>query len=204
MDALLLVDLQNDFMPGGSLAVPDGDATVPIANELAARFDLVIATQDWHPLNHGSFDTAHPGKLVGEMSTLGGLDQVVWPVHCVQETTGAALHADLDRSLVSEVIAKGTDPSIDSYSGFFDNGHRRATGLEDLLRSRGVDRVYVMGLATDYCVKYTALDARRLGFETVLVIDGCRGVDLHPGDVDRAVAEMIGEGVAVASSDELE
>jgi len=204
MDALILVDLQNDFMPGGALAVADGDATVPVANALAARFDTVIATRDWHPRNHGSFVTAHPGKSVGDLATLGGLDQVVWPVHCVEDTFGSAFHEDLDQSRFSEVVSKGTDSDMDSYSGFFDNGHRKATGLEDLLRQRGVTRVYVLGLATDYCVKYTALDASRLGFETVLVEDGCRGVDLKPGDVDRAIEEMRDAGVTIVLSAEVE
>ena len=203
MDALIIVDLQNDFMPGGALAVADGDATVPIANALTARFDTVVATRDWHPANHGSFITAHPDRSIGDLTTLGGLDQVIWPIHCVQDTTGAALHQDLDLTQIDEVVYKGTDPDIDSYSGFFDNDHRRATSLETYLRSREVDRVYIMGLATDYCVKYTALDALSLEFETCLVEDGCRGVELQPGDTARAIEEMRSAGVQVVRSADL-
>ncbi len=203
MDGLILVDLQNDFMPSGALAVADGDATVPVANALAGRFETVVATRDWHPTNHGSFVTAHPHLAVGDLTTLGGLEQVVWPVHCVQETHGTAFHDGLDMTQVDEIVSKGTDPDIDSYSAFFDNGHRRATGLETYLRNRGVDRVYVLGLATDYCVKYTALDAQRLGFETWVVEDGCRGVELKPGDADAAIHEMRDAGVRMVRSGEL-
>ena len=204
MDGLILVDMQNDFMPGGALAVADGDATVAVANRLAPRFETVIATQDWHPADHGSFVTAHPSRNVGDLTTLGGLDQVVWPVHCVQGTAGAELHAGLDRRLIDEIVTKGTDTEIDSYSGFFDNGRRKATGLEEVLRQRGVNRVYLMGLATDYCVKHTALDARRLGFDTILVEDGCRAVNLAPGDGERAIQEMRDAGVKVVRSEEIE
>jgi nicotinamidase/pyrazinamidase len=203
VDALILVDLQNDFMPGGALAVTDGDATVAVANVLASRFDTVVATRDWHPTDHGSFVTAHPDLSVGDLTTLGGLDQVVWPVHCVQDTPGAAFHQDLDLTRIDEITYKGSDPNIDSYSGFFDNEQRCATGLEAYLRSKNIDRVYVMGLATDYCVKFTALDARRLGFETFLVEDGCRGVELHPGDVANAIEEMRQAGVQIVQSGDL-
>ncbi len=203
MDGLILVDLQNDFMPGGALPVAGGDAVVPVANALAPLFDTVVATRDWHPANHGSFVTAHPDLAVGELTTLAGLEQVVWPVHCVQETHGAAFDDALDMARVDEIVSKGTDPGIDSYSAFFDNGHRRATGLEDYLRKRGVDRIYVLGLATDYCVKYTALDARRLGFETWVVEDGCRGVELTPGDVDASIKEMRDAEVYMIRSEQL-
>jgi len=203
MDGLILVDLQNDFMPGGALAVADGDAAVPVANALAPRFDTVVATRDWHPANHGSFITAHPGLSVGDQTTLGGLEQIVWPVHCVQETHGAAFHDGLDMTQVDEIISKATDPDIDSYSAFFDNGHRRATGLETYLRGRGVGRIYILGLATDYCVKYSALDALQLAFETWVVEDGCRGVELDPGDTDAAIREMCDAGVRMVRSGEL-
>ena len=203
MDALVLVDIQNDFCPGGALAVAEGDQVVPVANRLARRFDLVVATQDWHPSEHKSFAVNHPGKRPGEVIELGGLEQVLWPAHCVQGTPGAELRADLERGAIERVFTKGTDPEIDSYSGFFDNGHRKATGLADYLRQRGVDRVVVMGLATDYCVKYTALDAAAEGFAVTLVEDGCRGVDLSPGDSAAAVAEMREAGVELTVSDEL-
>ena len=198
--ALILVDLQNDFVPGGALAVPEGDRVVPVANELAGKFDLVVATQDWHPADHGSFADNHPGRGVYEVVDLNGLPQVLWPVHCVQGTRGAELVAGLDASKIDKVFQKGTDPAIDSYSGFFDNGHRKATGLGDYLKAKGVKDVYVCGLATDYCVKFTALDARQLGFNAYLVEDASRGVNVKPGDVERAVAEMRAAGVIVVQS----
>ena len=203
MNALVLVDIQNDFVPGGALAVRDGDRVVPVANALMERFELAVATQDWHPADHGSFAANHPGKRVGEVIDLNGLPQVLWPVHCVQNTHGAELVVGLNRERIARIFQKGTDPRIDSYSGFFDNGHRRATGMGDWLKERGVREIYVMGLATDYCVKFTALDGRQLGFEMFLVEDGCRGVELKPGDVGRAVGEMKGAGVRVTQSSEL-
>jgi nicotinamidase/pyrazinamidase len=203
MNALVLVDLQNDFLPGGALAVPKADEVIPVANRLAAKFPLVVATQDWHPANHGSFAAQHPGRSPGEIVQLGGLPQVLWPVHCVQHSTGADFAPALDTKLITRVFPKGTDAEIDSYSGFFDNGHKKATGLGDYLRSRGATEIFVLGLATDYCVKATALDARELGFPTTLVIDGCRGVELKPGDVGRAVEEMRRAGVRVVESSEV-
>ncbi|MCZ6792585.1 MAG: bifunctional nicotinamidase/pyrazinamidase [Planctomycetota bacterium] len=206
MRALILVDIQNDFMPSGALPVEGGDAVVPVANRLLPLFDIVAATQDWHPENHGSFAANHPGKKPGDVIELGGVEQILWPTHCVQETPGAAFHPALLIDRVDRVFPKGTDPEIDSYSGFFDNGQRRATGLGDhLLESeKGVSEVFVLGLATDYCVKFTALDARRLGFRTTVVEDGCRGVDLRPGDVKRAIEEMRDAGVQMAQSADLE
>lgn len=200
MRALILVDLQYDFCPGGALAVAHGDETIPVANRLLPNFDTVVATQDWHPKDHGSFAANHPGKQPYEMIELHGLPQVLWPPHCVQGTRGAELHADLDRAKITEVFHKGTDPSVDSYSGFYDNGKRNATGLGDWLKARGIDQLYVMGLATDYCVKFTALDARALGFDVSLVQDGCRGVELAPGDCDKAIAEMRAAGVKIVDS----
>ncbi len=203
MRALILVDLQNDFVPGGALAVPRGDEVAPVANRLADRFDLVVATQDWHPSDHGSFAAEHEGREPGDTIELGGLEQILWPVHCVQETPGAAFVEALDMDPVKKVFQKGTQREIDSYSGFFDNGHRRATGLGDYLKGQSVTEVYVLGLATDYCVKFTALDARSLGFHTHLIEDACRGIDLASGDVARAVEEMRATGVRVLNSPEL-
>lgn len=200
MNALILVDIQNDFVPGGALPVPEGDAIVPLCNRLSRAFDLVVATQDWHPANHGSFAASHPGRSVGEVIDLNGLPQILWPVHCVQNAPGAAFVPGLDMSRVERVFQKGTDPAIDSYSGFFDNGHRKATGLGDYLQQRGVTDVYVCGLATDYCVKFTALDAQSLGFNTSLIQDASRGVNVRPGDVDVAVDEMRGAGVRIVQS----
>lgn len=203
MDALILVDLQNDFVPGGALPVPHGDAVVAVANRLQPLFDLVVATLDWHPSDHGSFAANHEGKQPGDRIELNGLEQILWPVHCVQNTPGAELLAALNTTRIAKSFRKGTDPAIDSYSGFFDNGHRKATGLGDYLRGRNVTRVYILGLATDYCVRFTALDARQLGFETSLIEDGCRGVDLHPGDVEAALREMQNAGVRITNSEDL-
>lgn len=200
---LLLVDIQNDFLPGGSLAVPCGDEVISAANRLIPGFDLVVATQDWHPPNHGSFASQHNGQEVGDTVVLGDLQQVLWPDHCVQGTHGAEFAPELNASGIDHVVRKGTDPMIDSYSGFFDNGHRRSTGLSDLLTASDVGRVTVAGLATDYCVRFTAMDALELGFETVLIEDGCRGVDLNPHDSQKAIAAMASAGVSVCSSSDV-
>ena len=206
MRALLLIDLQNDFLPGGALAVPRGDEVLPVANALAARRDLfpvVAATQDWHPADHASFASQHPGRLPGDVVALDGAPQVMWPDHCVQGTRGAELADAVDRGPIQHVSRKGEDRAIDSYSGFFDNGHRRATDLGDWLKARAVDEVFVLGLATDYCVRWTALDAVRLGLKTSVVVDGCRGVGLTPDDIPKAFEEMLAAGVALVSSAEL-
>jgi nicotinamidase/pyrazinamidase len=200
MDALIVVDVQNDFVPGGALAVPEGDRVVPICNRLMEHFGLVVATQDWHPKNHASFAANHPGRSAGEVIDLNGLPQVLWPVHCVQGTAGAGFAPGLKVDRFTKVFQKGTDPEIDSYSGFFDNGHRKATGLGDYLAGKNVTDVYVCGLATDYCVKFTALDADQLGLKVHLLENACRGVNLKPGDVDRAVAQMRKAGVTVVNS----
>ena len=200
MKALILVDIQNDFCPGGALAVAEGDAIVPIVNRLMPRFDLVVATQDWHPEEHGSFASRH-GKQPGELHELAGLPQVMWPDHCVQGSNGAEFHPHLDTRRIEAVFRKGTDPTVDSYSGFYDNAQRRSTGLLGYLKEKGVTEVYVVGLATDYCVKFTAMDARQAGFETVLVADAARGVNLNPGDVEKAIAEMRSAGIRVVNSD---
>lgn len=204
MRALVLVDIQNDFLPGGPLAVPDGDAVIAVANAIQPRFDLVVATQDWHPANHGSFADNHEGRVPGDVIELEELQQILWPRHCVQGTRGADFPAELQRNRWSRIFKKGTDPTIDSYSGFFDNGHRKATGLGDYLASRGVAEVYVMGLATDYCVKFTTLDARQLGLDTFLITDGCRGVDLQEGDIDTAISDMQKAGVVCITSREIQ
>ena len=203
MKALILVDIQNDFVPGGALAVPDGDAVVPVANRIQPAFDLVVATQDWHPPGHGSFAASHPGKKVYDVIDLAGLPQVLWPVHCVQGTRGAEFVPSLDMTRVARVFQKGTDPAIDSYSGFFDNGHRKATGLGDFLKAQKVSDVFVCGLATDYCVKFTALDARQLGFNTTLIEDACRGVEIKPGECARAISEMRDAGIRVVTSEQV-
>jgi nicotinamidase/pyrazinamidase len=200
MKALILVDIQNDFLPGGALAVPEGDVIVPVVNRLQPAFPLVVATQDWHPASHGSFAANHPGRKVFEQIKLNGLPQTLWPVHCVQSTKGAELAAALDRERIAKVFPKGTDPTIDSYSGLFDNGHRRSTGLGEWLQAQGVKEVFVCGLATDYCVKFTALDAMQMGFRTHLIEDASRGVNLKPDDVKNAIKEMKQVGIVVMRS----
>ncbi len=203
MQALVLVDIQHDFCEGGALAVPDGDAVVPLANTLGTRFSLVVATQDFHPPSHLSFAVNHPGKKPYDVVELDGLAQVLWPAHCVAGTPGAELHQGLAQSAIRRVFHKGTDARIDSYSGFFDNGHRKATGLGDYLRAEGATELYVLGLATDYCVKWTALDALQLGFGVHLVEDACRGVGLNERDIPGAIAEMRGAGVRITRMAEL-
>jgi nicotinamidase/pyrazinamidase len=203
MQALLLVDVQNDFLPGGALAVPEGDAVVPVANSLIPRFPLVVATQDWHPADHQSFASQHPGKNVGDVIDLDGLQQILWPDHCVIETGGAQFAPGLDVSGIHQVFRKGSQRNVDSYSGFFDNGRRNSSGLDAMLRERHVTDVYVAGLATDVCVKFTSLDACELGFRVHLIEDACRGVNLQPGDVAQATEEMRAAGVSVISSFEL-
>ncbi|MCE5249076.1 bifunctional nicotinamidase/pyrazinamidase [bacterium] len=200
MKTLLLIDIQNDFVPGGALAVTHGDEVVPVANSVMRSFDLVVATQDWHPADHGSFASNHPGKKPGDVIDLNGLGQILWPDHCVRNTHGAEFVSGLDTGRIVKVFRKGTDSSIDSYSGFYDNGYRKSTGLGDYLKERGVEDVFVMGLATDYCVRFSALDAVKFGFRTFLIVDGCRGVELAPGDTDRAIAEMKRAGITVIES----
>jgi len=197
MKALLLIDIQSDFLPGGALAVPRGDEVVPVANRLIHAYELVVATQDWHPADHLSFASQHPGRRVGELIKLGGLPQILWPDHCVQGSRGAEFAPTLNRAALVHVARKGTDRAIDSYSGFFDNARRKATGLESLFKKHGVDEIDVLGLATDYCVRATALDAVGLGFRTTLLTAGCRGVELQPGDCQRAVQEMRAAGVQI-------
>jgi len=203
MKALILVDIQNDFVTGGALAVPEGETIIPTVNQLQKHFELIIATKDWHPEEHGSFAANHSDKQPGERIDLHGLEQVLWPIHCVQDTEGAEFVAELDTSKVDMIFVKGTDETIDSYSGFFDNGHRKSTGLGQYLKAKQVTEVYVVGLATDYCVKFTALDALELGFETYLIEDASKGVNLAEGDVEKAVAEMRKKGVQVIQSTEM-
>ena len=195
--ALLLVDIQNDFLPGGSLAVPRGNEILPVANQLMQDFDHVIATQDWHPSNHGSFAANHVGAEVGTKIELDGLEQILWPVHCVQNSPGADFSSELDRDKIAHVVQKGTNPLVDSYSGFFDNARRQATGLEDYLREQSIDQLHLIGLATDYCVKFTALDAVDLGFKTILHESGVRGVNLNEGDSKEAIKIMANAGVEI-------
>lgn len=199
MRALLVVDIQNDFMPFGALPVREGDQVVEVANAVMPIFGLVVASQDWHPRDHGSFASNHPGHVPGDVVDLGGIPQVLWPDHCVQESPGASFHSGLDVAAIHHVVHKGTDPSIDSYSTFFDNGHRKDTGLGEYLRQHGVDEIVVMGLATDYCVKFSVLDARGLGLKVTVLRDGCRAVDLAEGDGERAFEAMVEAGAEIVT-----
>ncbi|MEK7358232.1 MAG: bifunctional nicotinamidase/pyrazinamidase [Bdellovibrionota bacterium] len=206
MRALILIDVQNDFLSGGALAVPKGDEVIPVANELSKHkgkiFDLVLATQDYHPKNHGSF-ASNNGAAVGSMGKLGGLDQVMWPDHCVQGTKGAEFAAALDMKPVDQIFKKGMDPAIDSYSGFYDNGQKKSTGLGEFLKQKGVRDLVILGLATDYCVKFSVLDALRLGFDVTFVKDASRAVNLKPTDGDTAIEDMRKAGAHVLTSAEI-
>jgi nicotinamidase/pyrazinamidase len=195
--ALILVDLQNDFVEGGALAVEGGRDLIAIANRVMPNFDLVVASQDWHPANHQSFASQHTDLAIGTQFMLNGLVQTAWPDHCVQGTFGAELVEGLDRSRINRIFFKGMNAKIDSYSALFDNGHLQSTGLADYLRSESISYVAVMGLATDYCVRFTALDTVQEGFETSLLLEGCRGVELKPGDIASAIEEMRAAGVAI-------
>ena len=203
MNALIIVDLQNDFLPGGALPVPHSDEVIPVANEVQQRFELLVATQDWHPPDHGSFAPNHPSKKPGDRIMLDGIEQILWPVHCVQNMRGAEFAPSFDTSRIAHVFHKGIERNIDSYSTFFDNAHRRHTGLADYLKKRSIKDIYLMGLALDYCVKYSVLDARQLGLNTHVILDGCRGIELEPGDIDRALDEMKGAGAVFLKSSEL-
>jgi nicotinamidase/pyrazinamidase len=201
-DVLLVIDVQNDFCPGGALAVPDGDAVVPVINRLAARFPHVLLTQDWHPPGHSSFASGHPGhEPFGTVEAPYGT-QVLWPDHCVQGTPGAAFHADLEVVRAELILRKGFRPHIDSYSAFYENDRKTPTGLAGYLRERGLGRLFLTGLATDFCVFYSAIDARREGFETILVDDACRAIDLE-GSLAAARKDMAEAGVAVLEEPDL-
>jgi nicotinamidase/pyrazinamidase len=193
-DLLLIVDVQNDFCPGGALAVADGDAVVPVINRLAERFAHIALTQDWHPSGHSSFATSHPGSAPLETVSMRYGRQTLWPDHCVQGTPGAAFHPQLATERAEIVIRKGFRPEIDSYSAFHENDRCTPTGLAGYLRERGFKRIFLAGLATDFCVHYSAVDARRLGFEAVVVEAGCRAIDLA-GSLDAAWTAMTAAGV---------
>jgi nicotinamidase/pyrazinamidase len=203
MKALLVVDIQNDFLPGGALAVPEGDRVVPIINRLMDHFDLVLATQDWHPPHHGSFAGSHTNHQPGDVIDLNGVPQILWPTHCVQHSAVAAFSAELRTDRFSKIFQKGIDPNIDSYSSFFDNAKLRSTGLGDYLRQRGVEEIFICGLATDYCVKYSVLDSRSLGIRTHVIEDACRGVNLASDDSKNAIVEMRAAGATIIDSGDI-
>lgn len=195
--ALLVIDVQNDFCPGGALAVPDGDAVVAAANALMARFDVVVATRDWHPPGHCSFASRHAGAALYDTVEVGDVEQTLWPDHCVQGSDGAALHPELDQRGINLILHKGTSRDLDSYSAFFENDRRTTTGLAGYLRELEVREVTLCGLATDYCVRYSALDAARLGFAVTVAANACRGVDVPDGNVGRALEQMRVAGIAL-------
>lgn len=201
-DVLLIIDVQNDFCPGGALAVPDGDQVVPVINDLSARFDHVVLTQDWHTPGHHSFAAAHPAKEPFETVHLSYGEQVLWPDHCIQGTKGAEFHAGLQTGCAQMIIRKGFRKEMDSYSAFYENDHMTPTGLLGYLRQRGAKRVFLAGLATDFCVLYSALDARHARFETFVIDDACRAIDLD-GSLNEAHAAMAREGVHRITSDAL-
>lgn len=203
MKALLIIDLQNDFLPGGALPVSEGDTIIPVINRLQKKFDLVIATRDWHPANHSSFASNHKNRKVGETLLINDLNQILWPDHCIQGSPGAELSPLLDQTLIQRVFFKGNDSGIDSYSAFFDNGHQKDTGLHQYLKNKGVTDLYVTGLAADVCVYYTVKDALSLGYHTWLVTDATLGVNLKATDTEVAFKDMADSGAQLISSEKL-
>ncbi len=204
MRALLLIDLQNDFCEHGALEVKNAIKSIEKANELMPLFDFVVATQDWHPANHGSFAANNPWRKPGQVIMLDGLSQILWPIHCVQHSFGAKFHKKLAVEKIDYVVRKGTDVNIDSYSGFFDNGKRKQTELDHILKQKGVTELYVMGVATDYCVQFTVLDALSLGYKTFLIEDASFGVNLVPNDVAIAIETMLSHGALLTQTHQLQ
>lgn len=200
MDALLIIDIQNDFCPGGKLEVKDGDSIIERVNELNKLFRIVVQTQDWHPADHSSFASNHNGKEPYGTLELNYGEQILWPDHCVQGTSGAAFHPSLNTDRSTMIIRKGFRKHIDSYSAFFENDHQTVTGLDGFLKGSGINRLYLCGLATDFCVKWSALDARKLGYETFLITDAVKGIDLD-GSVEQAMNEMKNAGVQFTDSE---
>ncbi|MGA9589422.1 MAG: bifunctional nicotinamidase/pyrazinamidase [Salegentibacter sp.] len=201
MRTLIIIDVQNDFIPGGALAVPGGDEIVPLINRLQSKFDLVIATQDWHPEGHASFASSHLGKEQFESIKLDGLDQVLWPDHCVQNSEGAEFHRDLDTARVEAIFRKGTNLKIDSYSGFYDNAHLKSTGLAGYLREKGVKELYFCGLAAEFCVFFSLKDALEEGFQATLIEDATRALDKD--QFEKAKAEILQKGGKLMTSGEI-
>lgn len=202
MDALILVDIQNDFAPSGALPVPEGDQIVPLVNRLQERFGLVVACKDWHPADHKSFASQN-GKKPGDVILLNGVEQIMWPDHCVQNTVGAGFIQGLETGRIDRIVYKGCSREVDSYSAFFDNNRQAETEMKAYLQEKGVTDVYIAGLATDYCVLFSALDAVSLGFNTWVIRDATRGVELNPGDVEKAIVKMREKGVRVIDSKDI-
>ena len=203
MKALLVVDMQNDFMPGGPLGVPNANELVPIINALMMKFAIVIASKDWHPIDHVSFAVNHQKKKPGDSVEVKGIQQLLWPPHCIQHTKGAALVSGLNKERICSLVFKGTDKWIDSYSTFNDNAHLRSTGLMHYLHSRLITQLYICGVATDYCVLYSTLDALQEPLEVFVITDACRGIDVKPKDTERALATMKQKGAHLITSDKI-
>ena len=201
MKTLIIVDAQNDFMPGGALEVREGDKIIPIINKIIPKFDLIIATQDWHPSSHKSFATNHPGKKEFEIIDLNGLEQRLWPAHCVQGTSGAEFHPDLDGNAIETIFRKGMEEGIDSYSGFFDNGHKKTTGLAGFLREKGAEDLYFCGLAADICVYFTIKDALAEGFKATLIEDAT--IPLIQEEYEKAREDILARGGKLMTSEKL-
>ena len=201
MKTLLIIDVQNDFIPGGSLPVPEGDQIVSLINRLQKEFDLVVATQDWHPVGHASFASSHAGNKEFDVVKINGLDQVLWPDHCVQGSTGAEFHPQLETLRIESIFRKGTDPEIDSYSGFYDNAHLKSTGLTGYLKGKGVKELYVVGLAGEFCVYFSVLDALAEGFSVTLIEDATKPLDRNA--FETAKIDILRKGGKILSSDNL-
>jgi nicotinamidase/pyrazinamidase len=201
--ALIVVDMQKDFMPGGALSVPSGDEIIPLINKLMTMFPLVVATKDFHPKRHVSFASSHPGRKIGDKVMVMGKEQELWPEHCVQGSPGAEYDQKIDRTYIHHFIEKGTNKDIDSYSTFFDNAHNLSTGLGEFLQKEGVKKVFLCGVATEYCVLYSSLDALKLRFEVFVILDACKGINVNAGDVDKAVQKMKDAGVCLTTTNEV-
>lgn len=199
MKALIIVDLQYDFMPKGALGVKKAEEVIPVINHIMKKFSVVIASQDWHPKNHVSFAKTHKMKI-GEILEVDGEKQMLWPIHCVEYTHGASIVQELNKGCIQKYFYKGNDPSIDSYSAFFDNQKKRETGLDTFLRTKNVTTIFLSGLTTEYCVMYTALDGLKLGYKVVVILDACRPVNLHPSDEKNAIKKMRKSGVQIIHS----
>jgi nicotinamidase/pyrazinamidase len=198
-DLLLIIDVQNDFCPGGALPVPDGDEIIALVNHLSGRFDHAVCTQDWHTVGHQSFASSHPGRAPQDVIDAPYGEQVLWPDHCVQGTWGADFHPELDLTRIELILRKGFRHEIDSYSAFYENDHRTSTGLAAYLHERGFERLFFCGLATDFCVRWSAIDARREGFEAIVVEDACRAIDLD-GSLHEAMRQMVEAGVKMVTA----
>lgn len=200
MKALLIVDVQNDFCPEGNLAVKEGDGIIPVINGIMSRFDIIIASKDWHPDNHICFISQHNDKRIGETVICDGIPQIIWPEHCIQDTAGSEFHPDLNTCRILKIIHKGMNINVDSYSAFRDNHHEHPTGLNKYLQKKEIKKLFIVGLATDYCVKYTALDELDLGYDVYVIKDATRGVNIKPDDSERALSELSLKGITLIKS----